>query len=466
MSLPFSKTLAAAGCAALMSVPAFAAPVDLGNLTLAPEAQSFTLDNGLEVVVIPDRRAPIVTHMLWYRVGSADEPPGKSGIAHYLEHLMFKGTQTNPGNTFSATVSRVGGRENAFTSNDYTGYFQQVAKEHLAQMMAFEADRMKNLILTEEVSAPELNVVLEERRSRVDTQPSAELGEALDAALYVNHPYGDPIIGWPDEVSSLTSDDALAFYADHYRPSNAILVIAGDVSVDEVRTLAADTYGTIEDTAGRSERKRPQPQPLRADRIVELRDPRVLQPTVQIAWLVPSYAKAEPGHAEALDLLSEVLGGSNTSRLYTTLVRDDKIATTAGAWYLSSAVDHTRFVTYAIPRDGTSLQDLEAEMRGLIADIAENGISDEELARAKTNLLASVIFAQDSQSSLARIFGTALTTGSTVEDVQTWPTKIAAVTKEDVQAAAARFLEGKASVTGRLMMASDTTQADAGVATR
>ncbi|MEM6762200.1 MAG: pitrilysin family protein [Pseudomonadota bacterium] len=436
--------------------PAAAAPLDLGDLVIAPNAQSFRLENGLEVVVIPDRRAPIVTHMLWYRIGSADEPPGKSGIAHYLEHLMFKGTEENPGNLFSATVSRVGGRENAFTSNDYTGYFQQVSKEHLPTMMAFEADRMRGLVLTEAVSAPELNVVLEERRSRVETRPSAELGEAMDAALFVNHPYGDPIIGWPEEVAALTHEDAIDFYNDHYRPANAVLVVAGDVSVDEIRTLAADTYGKVPDDKPTAIRARPQAQKLRADRTVVLEDPRVRQSSTQTAWLVPSYATAGDGEAEALDVLAEVLGGTNTSRLYTGLVRNDELATSAGAYYQSGAVDDTRFIVYGTPRDGVTLETLEQRARAMVVDLARNGISEDELARAKTTVLASVIFAQDSQSTLARIFGAALTTGSTVEDVQAWPSRIAAVTAAEVQAAAQKFLSDNGSVTARLLPKSES----------
>lgn len=455
--MPLRPTLLALGMTALMTVPftadrATAQPIEFGEITLAPDAQSFTLENGLDVVVIPDHRAPIVTHMIWYRVGSADEPPGKSGIAHYLEHLMFKGTEENPGDAFSATVSRVGGQENAFTSNDYTAYFQQVSVDNLPKMMAFEADRMRGLRLTEEVSAPERKVVEEERRSRVDTQPSSLLGEALDAALFVNHPYGDPVIGWADEIAGLTHQDALDFYRTHYRPSNAVLVVAGDVTVDEVRAMAEATYGTIPEEGRAPERMRPKVQRLPADRIVELADPRVMQPTLQIAWVAPSYATAERGNAEALDLLSEILGGTNTARLYTALVREKGLATAAGAYYQSTALDDTRFVVYAIPRDGVSLAELEAEIRKIIGNIAENGITEEELARARTSLLASAVFAQDSQSSLARIFGSALTTGSTVEDVQEWPSRIAKVATDDVQAAALEFLANAPSVTARLLM--------------
>ena len=442
--------------------PAAAEPVDLGDLTIAPDAQSFVLDNGMEVVVIPDRRAPIVTHMVWYRIGSADEPPGKSGIAHFLEHLMFKGTEKNPANTFSTAIARVGGQENAFTSNDYTGYFQQVAKEHLADMMAFEADRMTGLTLSEAVSLPELNVVLEERRARVETRPSAELNEAFDASLFVNHPYGDPVIGWPGEIAGLTHDDAISFYRANYRPANAVLVIAGDVEVEEIRALAEETYGAIPDGEPSSQRVRPKSQALRASRIVELEDPRVNQPSTQIGWLVPSYTTAEPGIGEALDVLAEILGGSSTSRLYTAMVREDQLASSAGAWYLSSALDDTRFMFYAVPRDGVDLATLEQRGREIIADVAANGVSDLEVRRAKTNVLGSVIFAQDSQSSLARIFGAALTTGASVEDVQQWPTRISKVTADDVQRAAQTFLEGRPTVTARLKKATADVAAAAG----
>ncbi len=446
--------LAGLGVAALtmLSVEAaIAQPIDLGDLTIAPDAATFTLDNGLDVVVIPDRRAPIVTHMVWYRVGSADEPPGKSGIAHYLEHLMFKGTEAHPGNAFSTAVAEVGGRENAFTSNDYTAYFQQVSKENLPQMMEFEADRMRGLVLTEAVSAPELNVVQEERRSRVETSPSAELGEAMDTALYVNHPYGDPIIGWPDELAKLSHTDAVDFYKANYRPGNAVLVIAGDVTPDEIRTLAAETYGKVPGGEPAMVRTRPAAQKLRADRLVTLTDPRVNQASTQTAWLVPSYTTAEPGVGEALDVLAEILGGSNTSRLYTELVRNENLASSAGAYYQSSAVDDTRFLVYVTPADGVELETVEKRARDIIADIAANGVTENDVARAKTAVLSSVIFAQDSQSTLARIFGAALTTGSTVEDVQEWPSRLNAVTAADVQNAAKTYLTEAGTVTARLL---------------
>src|ERR1700684_1504067 len=197
------------------------------NAAGGPDVAHFTLANGLEVVVVPDHRAPVVTHMIWYKVGAADETPGKSGLAHFLEHLMFKGTEKNPGNAFSADVAEIGGQENAFTSSDYTGFFQRVPREHLKEMMALEADRITGLVLTDDVVRPELNVVLEEQNMRVANNPSARLGEQIDAALYLNHPYGRPAIGWRDAIGKLTRDEALAFYRRFYTPNNAIVVVAG-----------------------------------------------------------------------------------------------------------------------------------------------------------------------------------------------------------------------------------------------
>src|ERR1700761_8651389 len=211
----------------------------------APTVTDFKLANGLEVVVIPDHRAPVVTHMVWYKVGAADETPGKSGLAHYLEHLMFKGTEKNPGESFSADVAEIGGQENAFTSSDYTGFFQRVPREHLKDMMAFEADRITGLVLTDDVVRPELNVVLEEQNMRIANNPNSRLAEQMDAALYLNHPYGRPTIGWRPEIESLDRDDALAFYRRFYTPNNAVVVIAGDVTAEEVKADAEETYSKI-----------------------------------------------------------------------------------------------------------------------------------------------------------------------------------------------------------------------------
>src|ERR671921_818475 len=232
---------------------------------IGPELSSFSLDNGLDVVVIPDHRVPVATHMIWYRNGSADDPLGQSGIAHFLEHLMFKGTKRHPVGEFSKVVSGLGGQENAFTSFDYTAYFQRVARENLKTMMEFEADRMTNLLLEESVIAPERDVVLEERRMRVETDPSAQLSEAMAASLFVHHPYGIPIIGWMHEIEDMNRTHAPAYYRRFYTPENAILVVAGDVTGDEVRRLAKATYGKIAPRGERPTRFRPrEPEPRAA----------------------------------------------------------------------------------------------------------------------------------------------------------------------------------------------------------
>ncbi|ODN71730.1 M16 family metallopeptidase [Methylobrevis pamukkalensis] len=238
----------------------------------APGATSFTLGNGLEVVVIPDHRAPVVTHMVWYKVGASDEPVGKTGIAHFLEHLMFKGTLLHPAGEFSRVIAENGGEENAFTSSDYTAYYQRVAREHLGLMMTFEADRMSGLVLTDSNVLPERQVILEERNMRLDGEPSAILSASVDAVLNLGHPYGVPVIGWREDMETLSRQDAIAFYDRFYTPNNAVLVVAGDVEPDEVRRLAEDTYGKVPRRAEPERPLRPAPGKLRTPRSVELTD--------------------------------------------------------------------------------------------------------------------------------------------------------------------------------------------------
>ncbi len=434
----------------LVMAPLLVAAQGARSAEFGANVSTFTLDNGLEVVVVPDHRAPVVTHMLWYKVGAADEPPGTSGISHFVEHLLFKGTETVPEGEFSRVIAEIGGRENAFASSDYTGYFQRVAPEHLRTMMEYEADRMANLTLTEEQVAAEREVILEERTSRVDNDPSALLSEAVTAALYQSHPYGLPVIGWRHEMEQLSRQDALDFYDYWYTPNNAVLVVAGDVTADEVRALAEETYGQVERRAEPGERqRRREPEPVAA-RTVTLESDRVDQDTVRRVWLVPSSATAAPGEAEALDLLSEILGAGATGRLYRQLVIEEDLAVSIGGWYLGSALDDTRFTVSAIPQTGVALEDLAEGFDRVIAGIADDGPTEEELERARNSLIASTVYAQDSQASLARIYGVALTTGSTVEEVNTWLERIGEVTAADVAAVAERYLTPERSVTGYL----------------
>jgi zinc protease len=416
-----------------------------------PAVEHFKLENGLEVVVVPDRRAPVVTHMLWYKVGAADEPPGKSGIAHFLEHLLFKGTEKNPAGRFSQTVAAVGGQENAFTSSDYTGYYQRVAREHLKTLMEFEADRMTGLVLTDAAVVPELKVVLEEQNQRVANNPGARLSEQIEAALFLNHPYGRPLIGWRHEIEKLTREDAIAFYRRHYTPNNAVLVVAGDVTADEVRRLAEETYGRVRPVAEVGPRVRPQEPPPVATRHLTLADPRVEQPSLQRHYLVPSANTARAGVSEALEVLAQVLGHGSTSRLYRALVVEREIAVGAGSWYRGTALDDTVFAIHATPKPGIELAELERAIDRVIEEVIDQGVAAEELDRTKNRMIADAIYARDSQATMARWYGAALTTGGTIERVQTWPDRIRAVSAAAVQEAARQWLDKRRSVTGYLV---------------
>ena len=414
-----------------------------------PVVSAFTLDNGLDVVVVPDHRAPVATHMVWYRNGSADDPIGQSGIAHFLEHLMFKGTDTHPTGAFSKTVAALGGQENAFTSYDYTAYFQRVARDHLGTMMAFEADRMSGLVLSDEIVSPERDVVLEERRMRVETDPNAQLSEAMAASLFVHHPYGIPIIGWMHEIESLNRHHAIEYSRRFYTPENAILVVAGDVTPDEVRRLAEDTYGKVTPQGARPQRRRPlEPEP-RALRRLAVADPKVEQPTMQRLYLTPSCMTARDGESHALELLAEVLGGGSTSYLYRKLVLEQGVAVNAGGWYMGSAMDDTRFSVYAVPAEGVSLEQLEGHVDRVLHGAAA-AFDDQAIERAKTRLVAETVYSSDSQSSLARIYGAALAIGETVEEVQRWPTDIEVVTRDRLANVAEHYLTPARSVTGYL----------------
>ena len=400
--------------------------------------------------MIPDHRVPVVTQMVWYRVGSADEPPGKSGIAHFLEHLMFKGTEKNPGGKFSQVLATIGGQENAFTTSDYTGYYQRVAREYLPLVMEFEADRMTGLVLTDANVLPELDVVLEEYNMRVANSPDARLREQVEAALFLNHPYGRPVIGWHHEIKKLNREDALAFYRRYYTPNNAVVVIAGDVTADEVKALAEKTYGKVARRSEIGPRKRPQEPEHTAARQVTLADPRAT-PSLQRAYLAPSDSTAKPGEAEALEVLAHVLGGGSNSRLQRALVEDRGLANGAGATYSGTSVDQTLFSVYATPRPHVSLTELETAMDAVIDELATNGITPEELARAKTRMIADAVYAKDNQATLARWYGAALATGSTVDDVKSWTEQVRAVTADSVRAAARTWLDKHHSVTGYLI---------------
>jgi zinc protease len=425
--------------------------------------ETFTLDNGMQVVVVTDRRAPVVSHHVWYKVGSADSPPGKSGLPHFLEHLMFKGTANFAPGEFSEIVARNGGNENAFTGSDYTGYYQTIARDRLELVMEMEADRMTNLVLDDPAVLPERDVVLEERSQRVDNDPGARLAEQLNAAQFLNHPYRLPVIGWRHEIESYTREDALDFYSDWYAPNNAVLIVAGDIDAEELRPLAERYYGGIPRREV-PKRVRLHEPPQQAAREVELIDPRVRQPSWSRSYIAPSYTAGATEHAYPLQVLADVLGGTSTSRLYRSLVIDQKIAASAGAYYRGSALDDATFQVYASPRPGVSLDQIEAAVDAELARLAEQPITEEEVARSTRRLVGEAVYARDSLSSAVRSFGVALATGRTVDDVEAWPARIAAVTAEEVEAAAAHVFRPERSVTGRLSPAGEATAAAPAVA--
>ena len=435
---------------ALFAVLCFTAAADRAARAELFKPETFTLDNGLEVVVIPNHRAPIVSHMIWYKVGAADEPPGKSGIAHFLEHLMFKGTDKLEPGEFSEIIARNGGQENAFTSWDYTGYYQTIAKDRLEIMMQHEANRMTNLRLTDEVVETERQVVLEERRSRIDNEPQSRLNEMVTAALYLSYPYRVPIIGWKHEIEALSTQDILDFYRVWYAPNNAILVLQGDVTAAEVRPMVEKYYGVIP-RAELPPRDRLAEPVHKAPRTVELESPRVRQPVVWIEHLAPSYGTAEQGEAYALQVLDEILGDGATSRLYRSLVVEQGTAAGAGSSYSPGGLGPSAFNVYVSPRPGTEIETAEAALRAEIDKLLEEGVTEDEVERAKIRLTAAATYARDRLGTAANIFGRALTTGQSVADVEAWPARIQAVTAEQVNSAARAVFQAKRSVTARLL---------------
>ncbi|MER9326948.1 pitrilysin family protein [Mesorhizobium sp. M0488] len=445
-------TLLATSLALFMTGPMLAESLVLPDTVPAEfKITDFLLDNGMEVVVIPDHRAPIVTHMVWYKVGSADEPPGKSGIAHFFEHLMFKATTQHAAGEFDRAVSDIGGSNNAFTSYDYTAFYETVAPSALDLMMGFEADRMRNLILTDEVIKTERDVILEERRSRIDNNPQAVLEEEVDATLWQNQPYRIPVIGWMQEMEQLNRTDAVAFYDKYYRPNNAVLIVAGDVEPETVRALAEKTYGKVLRGPDLPSRIRPVEPEQNTRRTVTLSDARVSVPNFSMQWVVPSYHTAKPGEAEALDLLAEILGGGNRSRLYQALVVKQGIASSAGASFDGTMLDDTNFTVYGAPVGEAKLAEVEAAVDAEVARIASDGVTPAELEKAKDRYIRSMSFARDKQESMANIYGATLATGGNVQDVQQWPERIRKVTTGEVKAVAARYLVLSRSTTGYLL---------------
>jgi zinc protease len=414
-----------------------------------PKASQFELSNGMKVLVIEDHRSPVVTHMLWFGVGGIDDPPGLSGAAHLFEHLMFKGTKNVPPGELSKTVARNGGQDNAFTSHDYTAYFQRIAKDRLPLMMELEADRMVNLDLSEMNVLTERDVVLEERRLRVESDPQSLATEQMEAALHTTSPYGRPVIGWMAEISTMTRQQAIDFYKSHYAPNNATLIVAGDVTPDEVRRLAQEKYGKLERRT-LAPRSNVPPVPRLSEARLDFAIAGTKLPQLIRYYRAPSYVNSPKGTGEAMDMLAAILGGGQTSRLYQSLVVDKKLASNAGAFYSGYSRGPASFGVYATPRDGVSFDTLETAMDQIIRSMTTAPPEAGEFERAKTRLVAEYTYQQDNQFQLANDYGQALSVGLTIADVEDWPNRIRAVTPADVRRVAQTHLSKEESVTGRM----------------
>lgn len=415
------------------------------------DVTDFMLDNGMQVVVIEDHRAPAVTHMVWYRVGAADELPGQSGIAHFLEHLMFKATETMGSGEFTELVKANGGFTNAFTSWDYTGYFQRVAADRLGLMMEMEADRMRNLRFDPVEVATERSVILEERAERVDSSAGGLFSEQTRAALFLNHPYGTPVIGWRHEMEGLTLENAQAFYDTWYHPDNAILIVAGDVTPDEVLALAQDHYGPIPASNGLPPRLRPQEPPHIADRRVVYEDARVANPYVTVQMLAPVREPGDQAEAAALVYLAEMLGGGQTSLLARRLQIEEERALYAAAFYDPTSLDPSSFSMVNVPVPGVSLDEAEADLWRMVDTFLEQGIDPAQFERIRFRIEAGEIYEQDDTGGVARAYGAELTSGLTLSDIEAWTETLLSVTPEDVMAAAHRLFDDPSTVTGHLI---------------
>ncbi len=437
-------------------------------LTLSPSAgnsgvfnpQVFELNNGMRVALIENHRLPIITHMVWYKVGAMDEPASKSGLAHFLEHLMFKGTKKVAEGEFSKIIARKGGQDNAFTSWDYTAYYQQIPVKHLPLVMEMEADRMKGLKLSKTAFETEKKVILEERSSVVESNPVRLFGEQLHATLYMNHPYNTPVIGWRHEIENLSYNDVIDFYHTYYRPDNALLVVSGAVALPELKKLAEKTYGKIKPTKGDIERLDFTEPPHLAAREITMQREEVRLPIWQRQYIAPKYLieneidASQP--AIALQVAAQILGGGETGRLYQRLVVEEKIASNASSWYDPSRRGAGMFGISVTARndDAESLQKNLAEIDRLVDEeidkLKQTPPSEEELKRAVTNLASAAVYARDGVMNPAMVVGQTLTIGLPIEYIENWPDYIKAVTAQNV-ADSLKELDSNAMVTGKLL---------------
>ncbi len=408
-----------------------------GNIALANPYER-TLPNGLRMVVKEDHRAPTVVHMVWYRAGAIDEVDGASGVAHVLEHMMFKGTRKVGPGEFSKRVAAAGGRDNAFTSLDYTAYFQIVPKRALPEMMMLEADRMANLRLDAKEFAQEIKVIMEERRLRTEDNPQALLHERMSSVAFQAHPYRRPVIGWMNDLENMTYQDAQDWYRHWYAPNNATLVVVGDVEHAQVFKLAEKYYGAIKPQTLKQRRPYVEPAQIGIKRL-NVKAPAKL-PYLALAWKAPKLKDVENDReAYALEMLAAVLDGHDASRLSKSLVRTQKIAQSAGAGYDSVLRGEAQFTLEGQPAEGRSVAELEAALRNEIRRIQEEGVSAEELARVKTQTIASQIYKRDSLMAQAIEIGSHEVQGIGWRSIDRMLDRLRSVTAAEVQAVAKKY---------------------------
>jgi zinc protease len=419
------------------------------ELPAATSALEATLDNGLRVILLEDRRNPLVSVQVWYRVGSRNERPGASGLAHFLEHMMFKGTPNNPKGVFSRLVESHGGRDNAFTTQDTTSYFVNIAAEKVEDVLRLEADRMRNLVLETAETASERQVVMEERRMRTEDSPDALLAEELTAAAFAAHPYQWPVIGWMADIARIDPAELRAFYDLYYRPNNAVLVVVGDIAAPALLERVRAIFGPLP--------RGPEPPPVtaveppqRAERRVTLRTTAARLPGLALTWLVPSHASAD---APALEVLEAVLSGGRAARLHRRLVVEQRLALDADADYSYGSVDPNLFWLSARPVPGVTPEALERALLGELAELQREPVTDEELSRVKNQIEASFVWGQDS------IYARAATLAR-FERMGSWRLadefvrRIRAVTAADVQRVARAYFSPDRKTVGVLLPAS------------
>lgn len=425
----------------------FVSPVVAG--TPAPP-ESFTLDNGMEVIVLPNHRVPAVSHMLWFRVGAADDPPGKSGLAHYHEHMMYQGSARYKSGEYSRIIAAKGGQENAFTGHDVTSYYINIAKENLPLAMELEADRMRGLSPSDADVLKEKDVILEERRMRIENSPAALLSEQMNVALFRHHPYRVPVIGWMHEMQGLTRQDVLDFHSRYYHPNNAILIISGDVTADEVKPLAQKYYGALpkKDLPPRRWAEEP---PQNSARRIQLTHANVTQPVWYRDYAVPSLSYADKTQAMPLYVLAELLGGGKTSALYTALIVERKLATSVSVDYQGMALGPAQFSLAVVPAAGVSMEQIEVAVDEELGRFLSARIDDAKLQRTKTQLKAEAVFARDGLSAMANIMGWVRICGLDKDYFLRWPEMVDAVSPDQVLTAMRQSLKPEASVTGHLL---------------